>query len=484
MLGFEDMRRLRVCLGDKLDVGENEAFNALMWGEFIDRCAREYFAKWKKSGSCKLHVHRESLVKGSVIAVLEQVKPKKNLPLGGDVNMLVDKIQPFLQTAFDMPGPKHVTPTTLREKMDKCTQDIKAGVYDFPSISKHGELLKAFIAKMMTVHSRNGYPPIRGNVPGPDEMYSLSSDRVGMRRSKKASSPFSFLRHGAVVQAVLRMKNSNKQVVRVSAKNSPHATPWTNAADILWEFLAHYCSEEGVSQTSSLFVLLVNYVFYGKFYVMVKKKVEGTKNFLNGLHFKLTNGRTRYAKNCLTRFQTFTSHLAENPLWRTFFLDKGVGAPPVTYLADIEEGLRNYVDDPFTMGRDAMSSQAKWAAVEPWRKREAYITLIRQILKKESYRKWHDFRFTDLVERNNLHHTFKNRHLPLSDGDDSHFGGLITNPPHWSGEQPVPQKQQRVSRPVSKKKGKTVKKEVGPLTCTPKRFDPESGTLVDFVVIE
>ena len=141
-------------------------------------------------------------------------------------------------------------------------------------------------------------------------------------------------------------------------------------------------------------------------------------------------GRTRYAKNCLTRFETFTSHLAENPLWQTFFLDKGVGAPPVTYLADIEEGLRNYVDDPFTMGRDAMSSQAKWAAVEPWRKRETYITLIRHVLKRESYRKWHDFRFTDLVERNNLHHTFKNRHLPLSDGDASHFGGLITNPPH------------------------------------------------------
>ena len=83
-----------------------------------------------------------------------------------------------------------------------------------------------------------------------------------------------------------------------------------------------------------------------------------------------------------------------------------MGQPPVTYLADVEEGLRNYVDNPFAMGRDAMSSQAKWVAVEPWRKREAYVTVVRQMLKRVSYQKWHDFRFADFVERNRLHRTF------------------------------------------------------------------------------
>jgi len=167
---------------------------------------------------------------------------------------------------------------------------------------------------MMTVHSHKGYPEIIGDVPGPDEVYSLSSDRVGMRRSKKPSSPFSFLRHGAVVKAVLGMKNNNRHVVKVSALNGPNGQPWTNAPQILWEFLARYCGEEGVQQTSKLFNPLVNYVFFDKFYVSVKQKVVGLKPFLNGLHFKLTNGRTRYAKNCLKRFETFGKHVEENPL--------------------------------------------------------------------------------------------------------------------------------------------------------------------------
>ena len=162
-----------------------------------------------------------------------------------------------------------------------------------------------------------------------------------------------------------------------------------------------------------------------------------------------------------------------------------MGQSPVTYLADVEEGLRNYVDDPFTMGRDAMSSQAKWAAVEPWRKREAYVTVVRQMLKRVSYQKWHDFRFADFVERNRLHRTFMQRHLPLSDGDDSHFGGLLTKPPHWtSAPQPEsPPKKQRASRSVKGKKGKTPEKESF-AECVPKCFDPETGTLVDYIEIE
>ena len=452
-----------------------------MWRAFIDRCAREYFSRWKKAGSPTLHANRESLVKGSVIEVLSQVRPQNNRPLGGDVDPLVDKVQPFLEAAFDMPGPPRATASTLRERMDTWVADIKAGVHDFALISKHDELMQAFLTKMMTLHSRNGYPPIRGDIPSPDETYNLSSGRVGMRRSKKPSSPFSFLRHGAVCKAVLAMKNANKTVVRVSETESPTAAPWTNAGEILWEFLAHYCAEEGVAQTSSLFTPLTNYIFHGKFYVLCKKQIQGTKSFLSGLHFKLVNGRTRFQKNCLTRFEIFINHFEHNPHWPTFFADMGAGAAPVTYLAGIEQGLRNFIADPFTMGRDAMASQAKWAAVEPWRKREAHVTLIRQLLKRASYKKWHDFRFTDFVERNNLHRTFMARHLPLSDGDDTHFGGVITNPPHWS-EQPVPQQQRRrVSRKCGPKKPKTIKSE-DVVVCAPKRFDPLSGTLIDFTL--
>ena len=485
MLGFEEMRRLRVCLEDKLQVDEGDSFNVLMWRTFVDRCVREYFAKWRKGGSSELHVNRESLAKGSVIGVLSQVRPTDNVPLGGDVEQLVVKIQPFLEVAFDMPGPKRAPANTPEARVAKCQADIKAGVYDFAMISQHDELMQAFVTKKMTEHSkRNGYPLLEGTLPGPYDVYELSSTRVGVRRSKKPCSPFSFLRHGAAYNAVLRMKNNNKTVVRVSAKNSPTARDWTNAAPILWEFLAHYNSEEGVSQTSKLLQPLTNYVFYGEFNVVVKKQVVGQKKFLSGLHFKLTNGRTRYQKNCLQYFDTFASLYEHNPLWKTFFDDMGAGSPPVSYLAGIEEGLRNYACDPYPMGRDAMRSQEKWASVDLWRKREAYVTLIRLLLSRNSYHKWHDFLFTDFAERNKLHTTFKNRHLPLSDGDSTNFGGLIKNPPHWT--EPIPPPKHKVARTAARKPNlKAVKKEqVQESKSVPMRFDSKSGTLVEFIEIE
>ena len=274
------------------------------------------------------------------------------------MEQLVAKIQPFLEVAFDMPGPASRPKTTPEARIANCKIDIKAGVYDYPTISKYDELMQSFLTKMMTEHaSRNGYPALDEAPPDPGTTYVLSSDRVGMRRSKKPCSPFSFIRHGAVCKAVLDMKNRNKTVVKVSATNSPTASEWTNAAPILWEFLARYLAEEGVSQTSKLLTPLTNYVFYGHFNVVVKKQVTGTKSFLSGLHFKLTNGRTRYLKDCLNRFATFVSLYENNPTWKAFFVDKGQGSPPVTYLAAVEEGLRNYVDDPYAMGSDAMSSQ-------------------------------------------------------------------------------------------------------------------------------
>ena len=251
--------------------------------------------------------------------------------------------------------------------------------------------MDTFLSKMMSKYP-DGYPPLDpGNLPGPDDQYELSADRIGMRRSTKPSQPFNFMRHGAVCNVVIKMKNNNKTVVKVSAKNSPTSQKWTNDASIMWEFLSRYCGEEGVEQTSKLFPKLVNYVLHGRWNVTRKvdgkKTVVGTKPFLSGLHYKLVNGRTRYHKECLERFETFVSLYDRNPSWTVFFDDKGEGSPPSTYLAAIEEGLRNYTVDPFTMGRDALSSKKKWASVAPWRKREAYVTLCRILLKRTAYRK-------------------------------------------------------------------------------------------------
>ena len=66
-----------------------------------------------------------------------------------------------------------------------------------------------------------------------------------------------------------------------------------------------------MKQTSSLVPLLTNYVFHDQWFITKKvvgvKQILGRKPFLNGLHYKLTNGRTRYQNNYLSRFDSFVS---------------------------------------------------------------------------------------------------------------------------------------------------------------------------------
>ena len=218
MLEFEQHQRLRVIL-DETTFPESE-FNTLMWHAFLSRVSRQYRYVWRQQKKDETHAKRESLVKGAVIEVLGQIRPKKVQPLDGDTTKLVELVQPWLELVFAMPGPTKKDETGagwIQQRVD----DIKAGVYDYKAIGTYDVLMDTFLSKMMSKYP-DGYPPLDpGNLPGPDDQYELSADRIGMRRSTKPSQPFNIMRHGAVCNVVIKMKNNNKTVVKVSAKNSP-----------------------------------------------------------------------------------------------------------------------------------------------------------------------------------------------------------------------------------------------------------------------
>ena len=83
------------------------------------------------------------------------------------------------------------------------------------------------------------------------------------------------------------------------------------------------------------------------------------------------------------------------------------------------------------MGSRAMESKERWFEVAVWRKREAYIALIRFIRKHLSYPQWDCYKLKDYAERQALNKTFLGRHFPLSNGVSNRLDGHLAEP-QWS----------------------------------------------------
>ena len=82
-------------------------------------------------------------------------------------------------------------------------------------------------------------------------------------------------------------------------------------------------------------------------------------------------------KRSVENFESALSLLQQHPEYNHFLEDKGEGNPPLTYLWAIEVGFRNYSSDIYCMGTFPLRSPEYWGKVDKWRKREAYISLVR-----------------------------------------------------------------------------------------------------------
>ena len=150
------------------------------------------------------------------------------------------------------------------------------------------------------------------------------------------------------------------------------------------------------------------------------------------------------------------------------------------YLIAIEKGLRNYAVDVHTMGTHALRSPKYWGSVDKWRKREAYIALVRFLLGcPADYKQWDCFSFEDYTQRQTLSRTFDVRHFHLSDGNDKkHFEGWDFD---WSKHHYSPRKRGPTHRANVKKEqpvNQPSKKSSTEHAKVPMIFDVELGCLV------
>ena len=334
---------------------------------------------------------------------------------------------------------------------------LDSGDYGIRDIFKHEPVLTHHVRKSIKSgaapgdpDNHIGYPQIHAGeeIPTEDDLYECTTSRKHKSTSTRSHKDIPFLRAASVNATVLTMQNRGLYPVRCTAESMPSGVRWDNFAEVLYTFHAYYCYYEGLALTSDMARAVMLFMFYGNYQWQTRQRktkqiVHRTKSFLFFVSKKMLNGRSRFVDGVRENFSTFLSLLDKNEKWREFLQDKGEGSPPMEYLIAVEDGLRAYANNIHAMGSHPLRSSEYWRKVDTWRKREAYIAVVRHVLSKPAgYRNWSSFLFSDYVQRQDCGLTFKRRHLPLSNGDDRYnFAGKYSF--KWSEHVYVPRKKMK-----------------------------------------
>ena len=249
---------------------------------------------------------------------------------------------------------------------------------------------------------------------------------------------------------------------------------WSNFAVYGYTFVAHYCELEGIDITNDLVRNIELYVFYGTY-------IDKMKSYpiMRCLHYKTIGGRSRFGKYVKTNFTPFIEAVEKHPEWKEFFDDLGKGETPMDYLVLVEKGFRSFGADIHAMGTRALESKERWFAVERWRKREAYIAVVRHIRGHLTYPQWDCYRLDDYSERQALNQTFLVRHWPLTNGDNNLLDRELVDPPCWSN--PTPESKpdlKRVKKERKRTRKSSVQAAVASASATSQVWDVEKNCFV------
>lgn len=329
-----------------------------------------------------------------------------------------------------------------------------------------------------------GFPEIlhKEEVPGPEAVYNNDTVPFGATRGRMTAPArvLQFLRGGAHDVGILGVQNACVYPVRIP--ENPTGKPWNNLPQSGNTYHIHYCAAQGLTKSHPMARRVLLYIFYGKYQSKIQADQKKKFSVFRGIHKAATSARRRFPCKAAECFADFIRLVTRRPTLLMFLKDRGAGAPPMEYLAAVEKGLRQFGNKIHCMGSTALKSATSWAAVQPWRKREAYIAVARILLNEShNYKNWSNFNWGDYELRQALAVTFVSRHLALSDGTD-HFDGMVEEPASWSDTVVSPTPQVRVKK--EKKKNLACPKNEAPADPSPPEvmiLDPKTG---EFVVLK
>ena len=165
----------------------DEVFDKEQWICFADRVAREYlFLHARNFSDDTMHLYREATMTSAVSVIMTQLRPKVVRPMDGKLIDIVPAVQRIVEHALELSG------KPVEEKSHTViwiASKIKSGDMTFRECDEHPELMDAKVQKTMAEWYKRGsetgtYLTRKGQrVPGPEELYKLSDNRVGRRRA-------------------------------------------------------------------------------------------------------------------------------------------------------------------------------------------------------------------------------------------------------------------------------------------------------------
>ena len=237
---------------------------------------------------------------------------------------------------------------------------------------------------------KRGFPIVEKHevVPAKDDIYECSPDHTCFYRKSvtKPHKEFLFVRAASLAGAIMYCLNKNHYPCHCKPGDNPTQAHWdnfstvsminsdlsmltasdlsmltSNCMQVLWPLHAVYCHMQGYARTSDIARLCLLYFFFGTYQWTTKDKddevVIREKPVLFGIVKRLMNGRSRFVNGVTTNFKQFIELYEDNPEWEEFLDDKGVGDPPIEYLAAVELGLRQYdIVGIHTMGTRTLRS--------------------------------------------------------------------------------------------------------------------------------
>ena len=331
------------------------------------------------------------------------------------------EILPILEILFAMPAPGPAVGSAQWLASMKANPNLVT----FAQMVDHPELLRQHVQLQVAEGDDNGYVKLQPGeqVKDVNEVFNydgmvLKDILPSTKRSVGYHINWRFLRSGAVFYAVEKMKTLGLIPMKMKPSTMPEVVrgcPWNNFAKLHHYFHVFYCHAQAIERTQELARQVLVYLFHGEGWFK-----KATASFIPILHKKLQNGLHRLTvyERIQKHWGPFIKDLAKNPKWMSYLDDKGVAQVPHCYLCSVEKCLRDLATDVCTMGAHAMNTKTEWQHVPIWRKREAYIAMVRHVKELPGYQKYISFDWNDYQMRNRCQKTFEKRHAPYTDGTD------------------------------------------------------------------
>lgn len=424
--------------------------------------------------------------------MLKQI-PSDERPHGGQAEEAAEAALPVLEVLFGMPaaGPARGSPAWIEKLCGEPDSVSFAEMVEFPA------LLRAYVKQQIALGCTedNNLPVLRAGEHIPDvfqDAYDTSAVKPRhvlrqTRRAMGAHKNFQFIRSGAVVYAIDKLRDLGITPMRFKADTLPdemRGKDVNNYAKVIHYFCVFYCHAQNLSRTSDDAREVLVFMAHG--YGVFKQKLQPC---IPIIHKKIQTGMHRLTAldKIEKHWSVFIHYVNKHPKSKELFKDKGSADAPAAYLRAVEVGLRTYaMHESTAMGKFAMDSLKEWTSVPRWKKVEAYIAVCRYILDLPEYLKYISYDWADYISRRHMRETFHARHLQYTDGSKTLEG--LRDPPAWTKSTPSRRTRSKSGGrrrkkppvpPVQLKKKKKKKLSLSPDSdTTTRRWDSEEEAWV------